>query len=871
MTNKFTLKEPTFLYVQKLMALALFFYLQTLFILPAQAQNPVVTDAAAYDVFMNLDPARGLDPTNFATDVSSYLGTMGTYFSKPGPYRINTSAVTLDPTDVTKWEVYDHYDTGWYGTQAAWSTGFNNGNIPSNWYYYGVADSWAGLNSQTTIAALLAGTQTWGTTAVLQSHIYPYVVNGKPAMQFYGYSAIGAADFLYYPADATSTKTVKFDVDATYVITHTLISAGFLINCGTTGTGSSKTISGYLLLFTWTPAGSTSTPTGVSSAIYKLTNVNVDNLHNAGTNAPGTLIATSTFNTLYTKSHIELSITSTAVTATIQQISNSTGLLTGSQSTMFNLDGSAHSGISTGSVYSLTDTGFGGFGPFVYYNPHGCTIASAFRYSNLEMSFAGVIAGNSSLESYQYAKYLNVITNRFFVNLTNTSATDYAATSNDIDKAYLTRIQNDQVKVITDESTGTYLPGALGANIEDVMIIPDNPTITGILPSYSGLTSDKQLAAKVAYLILHAPLGSYGTITAPTAAAVASLYLMDGPGTGTVWTGAKQVNEIDSWLVSGSNINIYLNPDNSTNATGLTATYKLTNPSGTVTTLTTSAGDLSTKYFAFPQSSATGDYSVTLSYAIGGSITSTVPSTATFKYNPAPALAGSPVITGDMQFGATLTVTPTITDIGITGATISYQWKADGTNISGATASTFTLTTNQVGKTISCSITSNKQTGTLTATGTGTVAAAPAAPTSITANYSILCNGANALLTANGAVGTVYWYTGSCGGTATSPATGNTLTVSPTVTTTYYARNYNNSLFSACASKTITVNARPTVATLTATTTGTGIKWYDAASGGALYVGTDALVSGRTYYASQTVNGVESIARFAVSVTLTNP
>ena len=83
----------------------------------------------------------------------------------------------------------------------------------------------------------------------------------------------------------------------------------------------------------------------------------------------------------------------------------------------------------------------------------------------------------------------------------------------------------------------------------------------------------------------------------------------------------------------------------------------------------------------------------------------------------------------------------------------------------------------------------------------------PDAPTSIGATYTTICNGNSTTLTANGAVGTVYWYTVSCGGTATSPATGNTLTVSPSATTIYYARNYNNGAFSAgCASISITVN-----------------------------------------------------------------
>lgn len=71
---------------------------------------------------------------------------------------------------------------------------------------------------------------------------------------------------------------------------------------------------------------------------------------------------------------------------------------------------------------------------------------------------------------------------------------------------------------------------------------------------------------------------------------------------------------------------------------------------------------------------------------------------------------------------------------------------------------------------------------------------------------NVICYGASTTLTAAGVSGTVYWYTGSCGGTQVG--TGNTLTVSPTVTTTYYARNYNNNLFSdGCSS--ITVVVRP--------------------------------------------------------------
>ena len=60
-----------------------------------------------------------------------------------------------------------------------------------------------------------------------------------------------------------------------------------------------------------------------------------------------------------------------------------------------------------------------------------------------------------------------------------------------------------------------------------------------------------------------------------------------------------------------------------------------------------------------------------------------------------------------------------------------------------------------------------------------------------------------------------------------------------------------------------------TLADLTATMTpNTGIKWYTLVANGTQYTGTETLVNGTTYYASQTVNGFESTARFAVTVTV---
>lgn len=60
---------------------------------------------------------------------------------------------------------------------------------------------------------------------------------------------------------------------------------------------------------------------------------------------------------------------------------------------------------------------------------------------------------------------------------------------------------------------------------------------------------------------------------------------------------------------------------------------------------------------------------------------------------------GSVTITGTATQNQTLTAANTLADIDGLG-TISYQWKADGTNISGATGSTYVLAEAQVGKVI---------------------------------------------------------------------------------------------------------------------------------------------------------------------------
>ena len=120
--------------------------------------------------------------------------------------------------------------------------------------------------------------------------------------------------------------------------------------------------------------------------------------------------------------------------------------------------------------------------------------------------------------------------------------------------------------------------------------------------------------------------------------------------------------------------------------------------------------------------------SVEVSFTDGGSfdevLTSDATTTVAAANNPA---TGAPTITGTAQVGQTLTAaTSGISDADGLG-TFSYQWKADGADISGATSATYTLTSNEQGKMITVTVSftdAANNAETLTSTATAAVTAA---------------------------------------------------------------------------------------------------------------------------------------------------
>jgi hypothetical protein len=174
---------------------------------------------------------------------------------------------------------------------------------------------------------------------------------------------------------------------------------------------------------------------------------------------------------------------------------------------------------------------------------------------------------------------------------------------------------------------------------------------------------------------------------------------------------------------------------------------------------------------------------VTGSYTDGGGFAESATSSATAAVaNVNDAHTGGVSIAGTPTQGQVLTASNTLADADGLG-TISYQWKADGTNISGATASTLTLGQAQVGHaiTVAASYTDGGSTAeSATSTGTASVANINDAPTgavtiSGTATQGQVLTAGNTLADADG-LGSIS-YQWKSDGANISGATSSTFTL----------------------------------------------------------------------------------------------
>lgn len=208
--------------------------------------------------------------------------------------------------------------------------------------------------------------------------------------------------------------------------------------------------------------------------------------------------------------------------------------------------------------------------------------------------------------------------------------------------------------------------------------------------------------------------------------------------------------------------------------------------------------------------------------------------------NDAPGGCGNDVLIDDIQFGTcdptptvsssvaagcmgqSATFTSTITDPGAIGGTVQYQWQVANTptgpwsNILLATGANHTIAAvaaADTGKYYRVLIAANGNIGNANCR----FASAPillqgrilsTAPTSISRNKNNICPGISVTLTRVG--GTLgdgaswQWYTGNCNGTYIG--TGNSITVTPLVNTTYYVKAVGTCNTTTCAQITIFIS-----------------------------------------------------------------
>ena len=145
--------------------------------------------------------------------------------------------------------------------------------------------------------------------------------------------------------------------------------------------------------------------------------------------------------------------------------------------------------------------------------------------------------------------------------------------------------------------------------------------------------------------------------------------------------------------------------------------------------------------------------------------------------------------------------TVTLTASGGSGGTMYWQGTTSGGTSTGTASTSQSVTTTSTQTYYFNSRSSAGCWGTQ-GSATVTITANPIASTSISGTTNI-CEGTSTTLTAVGGSNSYQWQTGSCGGSIAGTA--STLTVSPSVTTTYYLRRANGSCVSSCVSTTVTV------------------------------------------------------------------
>jgi hypothetical protein len=247
--------------------------------------------------------------------------------------------------------------------------------------------------------------------------------------------------------------------------------------------------------------------------------------------------------------------------------------------------------------------------------------------------------------------------------------------------------------------------------------------------------------------------------------------------------------------------------------------------------------------------SLSGNYSVTVS---NGNCSATSLGT-TITVNPMPTAFVTASGSTSICQGGSVVLNANV------GTGLTYQWKNNGTNISGATLSSYTATTTgnyavTVASSSSCSANSN------------TINISVQATPTVAVSNATVCSGNTANLTATGAT-TYSWNTG---GTTAS------ISVAPIATTNYTVNGTTNGCTNT-KTVSVTVKATPTVAVSNATIcsgntanlTATGATTYSWNTGGTTASISVAPIATTNYTVTGTTNGCTNTKTVSVNVKAT--
>jgi len=248
--------------------------------------------------------------------------------------------------------------------------------------------------------------------------------------------------------------------------------------------------------------------------------------------------------------------------------------------------------------------------------------------------------------------------------------------------------------------------------------------------------------------------------------------------------------------------------------------------------------------------SATGNYTVVSS---SGSCSSAVSNGITVTTNAYPTAVITPAGTTTFCSGGSVTLNAN------TGTGLSYQWKKDGVDISGATSSSYTAS---LTGSYTLAVTNASNCSTVSSAVQVTTTSVPATPTLSALGTTTFCQGGGVVLTSSSSSAN-QWYknavaiAGATGVTYTATATGNYTVV---VTSGLCSSAVSNAI-------SVTVNAVPSVPTISwngsqflTSASGVTYQWYNGVAISGAILSTYTPTSIGTYSLQVSSNGCSSMS-----------